>query len=140
MSKTIVFISGSSKIKHLNKEMTDVLDKLIALTPRPEVIIGDCYGVDELVQKYLKKHNYENVTVYCSSQEPRWKCCSYDKYVSLWDKAQGKQGEDFYQVKDKAMCEACDYAIAFWNGVSYGVKCNIERLKSMKKQILIIKG
>lgn len=129
----IVFISGSSKLKSLDKRMTDCLDEYMA--KNVSFIVGDCYGADELAQDYLKKHNYEDVTVYCSTKEPRWKRCRYSNYVSLWEKAQGKQGEDFYQVKDKAMCEACDEAIAFWNGNSYGVKCNLERCLSLNKPV-----
>lgn len=129
----IIFISGSSKLKSLDKRMTDCLDEYMA--KKASFIVGDCYGADELAQDYLKNHNYEDVTVYCSTQEPRWKRCRYSNYISLWEKAQGKQGEDFYQVKDKAMCEACDEAVAFWNGNSYGVKCNLERCLSLNKPV-----
>jgi hypothetical protein len=31
------------------------------------------------------------------------------------------------------MTEDCDVALAFWNGTSYGVKCNIERCKKLGK-------
>ena len=95
----IVFISGSSKLKSLDKRMTDCLDEYMA--KKASFIVGDCYGADELAQDYLKEHNYEDVTVYCSTQEPRWKRCRYSNYVSLWEKAQGKQGEDFYQVNSE---------------------------------------
>lgn len=127
----IVFISGSSKLKSLDKRMTDCLDEYMA--KKVSFIVGDCYGADELAQKYLKSKNYEDVTVYCSQEKPHPKRCKYDKYISLWEQAQGKEGEEFYQVKDKAMCEACDEAIAFWNGSSYGVKCNLERCMSLNK-------
>jgi hypothetical protein len=36
------------------------------------------------------------------------------------------------------MCEACDGAIAFWNGISYGVKCNIARIKASGKPLKVI--
>lgn len=127
----IVFISGSSKLKSLDKRMTDCLDEYMA--KKVSFIVGDCYGADELAQKYLKSKNYEDVTVYCSQEKPHQKRCKYDKYISLWEQAQGKEGEEFYQVKDKAMCEACDEAVAFWNGSSYGVKCNLERCMSLNK-------
>jgi hypothetical protein len=129
-----VFISGSSKIKRLNKEMTDCLDEL--MTQDVQVIVGDCYGVDFLAQKYLKAHNFDRVTVYTSTETPRRSV--YPNFVSLWEQSKGKEGEEFYQVKDKAMCDACDGAIAFWNGVSYGVKCNIDRIKASGKPIRII--
>ena len=101
-----------------------------------QVIVGDCYGVDILAQKYLEAHGFDRVTVYTSTETPRR--CEFPNVVSLWEQAQGKFGEDFYQVKDKAMCEACDGAIAFWNGISYGVKCNIERIKASGKPLKVI--
>ena len=131
----IVFVSGSSKLKKLTQEMMTCLDNFIDLNV--SFIVGDCYGADELAQKYLKSKCYEDVTVYCSTETPRAKRCSYDKYVSLWSESQGKSGEDFYQVKDKAMCMACDIAVAFWNGSSYGVKCNIIRCLDLNKTCLV---
>ena len=130
-----IFISGSSKIKKLTQEMKDCLDAVIK-QPNSEVIVGDCYGVDILAQKYLKEHGYDNVTVYCSQETPRRTV--YDKFISMYEQAKNMQGEDFYQVKDKEMCNACDTAIAFWNGTSYGVKCNIERIQQMNKPLTII--
>lgn len=130
-----IFISGSSKIKKLNQEMTNCLDELIK-QPNNEVIVGDCYGVDILVQKYLKEHGYTNVTVYCSQKTPRR--TEYNNYISMYEQAKNLNGEDFYQVKDKEMCNQCDSAIAFWNGTSYGVKCNIERIQQMNKPLTII--
>ena len=40
------------------------------------------------------------------------------------------------------MCEECDEAVAFWNGNSYGVKCNLERCISLNKPVtyFIAKG
>ena len=127
----IVFISGSSKLKHLNEDMKKCLDDY--MSKNVSFIVGDCYGADELAQKYLKSKGYKDVTVYCSTKKPREKHCNYDKFVSLWNELQGKQGEDFYQVKDSAMCKACDEAVAFWNGNSYGVKCNLIRCLDMNK-------
>lgn len=127
----IVFISGSSKLKKLTTEMKTCLDNYMYLNA--SFIVGDCYGADELAQKYLKSKGYEDVTVYCSTETPRAKRCSYDKFVSLWNESQGKTGEDFYQVKDAAMCKACDEAVAFWNGSSYGVKCNLIRCLDLNK-------
>lgn len=128
----IVFISGSSKLKKLTEEMKQCLDFYMEF--KASFIVGDCYGADELAQKYLKSKGYEDVTVYTSTEKPREKRCSYDKFVSLWNESQGKTGEDFYQVKDAAMCNACDEAVAFWNGSSYGVKCNLIRCLDLNKR------
>jgi len=115
--------------------MKKCLDEVIA-DPDAKVIVGDCYGVDILAQRYLKEKGFIKVTVYCSTPKP--KRTEFPNFVSTWNEAQGLEGEDFYQVKDKEMCNLCDSAIAFWNGVSYGVKCNIERIQAMNKPIQII--
>lgn len=132
--KTTVFISGSSRIKKLNDEMKKCLDDLMQRDVC--VIVGDCFGIDHLAQKYLKQHGFSDVTVYCSTETPRK--CEFPNVKSMWAESQGKTGEDFYQVKDKAMCNECDEAIAFWNGYSYGVKCNIDRVRAMNKPMTVI--
>ena len=96
----IVFISGSSSLTELTPDMKKCLDK--HMSRGASFIVGDCKGGDELAQNYLKEHNYEDVTVYCSTRTPRANRCRYTKFISLWEKAQGKTGEEFYQVKDKA--------------------------------------
>ena len=55
----IVFISGSSKLKSLDKRMTDCLDEYMA--KKASFIVGDCYGADELAQDYLKNGLYYNI-------------------------------------------------------------------------------
>ena len=87
--KTTVFISGSSKIKKLNEEATKCLDELMKRDVR--VIVGDCYGVDILAQKYLKKNGFTDVTVYTSTETPRR--CEFPNFVSMWKQSEGKQGE-----------------------------------------------
>lgn len=64
----IVFVSGSSKLKHLNEDMKSCLDDY--MSKNASFIVGDCYGADELAQKYLKSKGYEDVTVYCSVEKP----------------------------------------------------------------------
>lgn len=126
-----VFVSGSSALTELTPEMMNALDEM--MTKRVQFLIGDCYGADELAQRYLKAKGYEDVIVYCSQEKQHARRICYDRVKSLWDKAKGKTGEEFYQVKDAAMTEDCDIALAFWNGTSYGVKCNIERCKKLGK-------
>lgn len=65
----IVFVSGSSKLKKLTEEMKKCLDEHVS--KNASFIVGDCYGADELAQKYLKSkrlrrrhslHVYRNFT------------------------------------------------------------------------------
>ncbi len=133
--KTKVFVSGSSHIKELSDEMLNCLNELMAR--KVTILVGDCYGVDLLVQKYLRGLEYKDVVVYCSSMTPRKGNCLFPTVRSLWELARGKTGEMFFEVKDDAMTKDCDEAVAFWNGVSYGVKCNIERCRKYGKHIRI---
>lgn len=126
----IVFISGSAKLKKLTNEMTACLDEY--MSKHASFIVGDCYGADELAQKYLKSKNYEDVTVYCSQEKPA-KRCHYTNFVSLYEQSKDKTGNEFFEVKDKAMCEKCDEAVMFWNGSSYGVKRNIMQCIDLDK-------
>ena len=75
----IVFISGSSKLKKLSSAMKECLDKY--MKQNVSFIIGDAYGADALAQKYLKDNNYEDVTIYTSTETPRYKNCSYYKFA-----------------------------------------------------------
>lgn len=133
--KTKVFVSGSSHIKELSDEMLNCLNELMAR--KVTILVGDCYGVDLLVQKYLRGLEYKDVVVYCSSMTPRKGNCLFPTVRSLWELARGKTGAMFFEVKDDAMTKDCDEAVAFWNGVSHGVKCNIERCRKYGKPIRV---
>ena len=49
-----VFIGGSIGIDYLDYTVTDELDKY--MSGELEILVGDAYGVDKLVQKYMDKH------------------------------------------------------------------------------------
>lgn len=49
----IIFIGGSKTVKSLSSEIISALEKIIE--KQYEVIIGDCFGADLLVQKHLHK-------------------------------------------------------------------------------------
>lgn len=133
--KPTVFITGSAKIKQLSESMKVCLDGLIIRDVH--IVIGDCYGVDILAQKYLKKKGFNDVTVYCSTETPRR--CEFPNFISMWKESQGKEGAEFFEVKDKEMCQICTEAVAFWNGTSHGVKRNIDHVRSLGKHVTVIK-
>ena len=64
-----VFISGSISIPYLDYIAKDELDKY--MSGELEILIGDAYGVDGLVQKYMKTNGYDNVTIYASNGRAR---------------------------------------------------------------------
>ena len=119
-----IFISGSKKINILYPKVINRLNSLIK--ENANIFIGDCYGIDSLVQAYLYSLKYKNVTIVCSGIEPRckildqsWKviCLNYDNNIN-----------NFYAFKDRYMTELCDFGICIWNGKSKASKNNIERL------------
>ena len=120
-------ISGSRNIKTLNPEVINSLNKIIEL--EFEIIIGDCYGIDTLIQRYLKSRNYQKVTVYHIGNHPR------NNLGFNTVKVQGKS----YKDKDIAMCRIANYGLAIWDGsrgiIYYartGTLANINRVKKTK--------
>ena len=54
-----LFIGGSKTVTALNNEIRKVIDTFCE--QNAEILIGDCFGADKLVQRYL--HEKENVVV-----------------------------------------------------------------------------
>ena len=64
-----IFISGSKNINnHLPDRILELIDSIIM--EGTDIIIGDCLGIDKMVQKYLDSVGYRNVTVYVSGSKP----------------------------------------------------------------------
>lgn len=116
----IVMISGSRSVNKLPQSALNSLDKIMELNF--DIIIGDCYGIDTLVQKYLKSKNYQKVTVYHINNKPR----NNLGFNSV------KIRENRYLDKDIAMAEIADYGLAIWDGKSKGTQNNIKRIKRTK--------
>lgn len=47
----IIFIGGSKTISQLNNAIIRYIDKMCS--DNADFLVGDCYGVDKLVQSYL---------------------------------------------------------------------------------------
>ena len=126
-----VFIGGSIGIDYLDYTVTDELDKY--MTGELEILVGDAYGVDNIVQKYLGKHGYKNVKVYASNGCARnniglWKVQAIEVPSSVY-------GREFYTYKDCAMSADCDFGFMIWDGKSQGTQANILRLVNMNKGV-----
>ena len=129
-----LFIGGSKRLKEIEgKRSFEVIDA--AMQNGFEILVGDCQGVDTIVQKYLLKHGYKNVTVYASGtrlvrhNEGGWPV----KHVVLDSSLSG--GYDFYRQKDVQMITDCDCALLIWDGESRGTKQNIIDLKASGKPV-----
>lgn len=131
-----VFVSGSKSISTLSNEFLELLSE--AVREGSEILVGDCYGVDSAVQKYLASIGYPNVTVYCSGEEPRNYFLENGKIHSCAELAKGLTGREFQYVKDIEMCKDCDYGIALWDSKSAGTGENIKRLHALGKEMKII--
>lgn len=122
----IIFISGSRWIKELDNSVCQKLNKIISLNYR--VIVGDCSGVDFLVQSYFKQANYANLTVYHAFEKPR-----HNLFGANTIRVPGKS----HTAKDIEMSKGCDYGYAIWDGTSPGTFNNIKRLIQMNKWCLV---
>ena len=132
-----VFISGSESISKLPEEVKSLLDTFIATDA--EILVGDCYGVDDAVLGYLDLKEYSNVTVYYSGEFPRNFFALCVKTCSCAENAVGLTGSEFHYVKDIQMAKDCDQAIMIWDGKSKGTGENIRRIKEMGKPYKVIK-
>lgn len=127
--KKKIFISGSKSISKLTDEMIAALDKIIQ--DGDTVLVGDCYGVDLAVQKYLLQKGYSDEVVYCSGEQPRHHLIG--TIHSCAKDAAGLKGRAFQYVKDEAMCKDCDEAYGFWDGKSPGTSENAKRVQLLGK-------
>lgn len=127
--KKKIFISGSKSISKLTDDMIAALDKIIQ--DGDTVLVGDCYGVDLAVQKYLLEKGYADVFVYCSGEQPRNHVVG--TVHSCAKDAAGLKGRAFQYVKDEAMCKDCDVAYGFWDGKSLGTSENARRVGLLGK-------
>ena len=133
-----IFISGSKSISSLPELAKTFIDQFIE--NNDEILIGDCYGIDAVVQKYLESKGFSNVTIYCSGVIPRNNFTSSAKIRSCAEATKGLSGNAFHYVKDIQMANDCDQALMIWDGESKGTAENIRRMKEMGKLFVVIRG
>ena len=127
-----VFISGSISIKKIPRDVFTSLDKIIS--SNFEILVGDAYGVDKLVQEYCLNKNYFRVTVYSILATPRNRISEYFNYKKIQVDVNIKNGAERQQQKDIAMTKDSDYSFVIWDEKSRGSYQNIVRaIKSNKK-------
>ena len=131
-----VFISGSRSFKHLPHSFKEDIIRL-AESKKCKFLVGDCDGVDSLVQKLLYDIHYKDVTVYASGRVPRNFYGSIYWEKKLLDYPKIHDLRKYYEQKDIVMSTDCDTAIVLWDGNSRGTKNNIDRIRSMGKEVLI---
>lgn len=115
---TFVFISGSRSIKTLPPAALESLQAIIA--QGFTVLVGDCFGVDTLIQDYLAERQYQNVIVCHIRTRPRTNRGFKTHQVA------GTRETD----KDAYMGQKANYGLAIWDGVSPGTAKNVVRVKT----------
>lgn len=140
MEKEKVFISGSRGFTYLPKDFKESIEWLVELKSY-EFLVGDCAGIDLLVQQLLYSMHCKDVTVYCSGNCPRnfngsvaWRI---NRLGFPKPEVNGGGLVAYYALKDIRMSRDCDKALVLWNGSSRATKNNIDRLKEMGKKVVL---
>lgn len=128
-----VFIGGSISIKDFGLEAGLLIEDF--MSDYIDVLVGDASGVDKDVQTYLDASYYGNVTVYACNGKARnnvggWKVKAIDVPTGLY-------GREYYEQKDVAMTNDCDFGLMIWDGKSKGTLNNIKRLIEAGKQCYV---
>jgi len=130
-----VFISGSMRIKNLDKKVLNRINNIVSSDY--QVIVGDANGVDCSIQEYLKSKETKLVVVYCSGDQPRNNIGHWELEKTHTNAAPGTRA--FYTAKDIKMAKDCDYGLMIWDAKSTGTLSNsIELLKRKKISLVFV--
>lgn len=127
-----LFLGGSKTAKAKKTVIREKLGR--AVEEHTEFLIGDCYGADTAMQKFLAEIDYPRVTVFTAHKVPRHNCGNWP--VNTID---GILTESFaaQRKKDAAMAKAADCGFMFWDGKSKGTFVNIIDLLGQSKPVCI---
>jgi len=130
-----VFISGSMRIKNLDKNVILRIDNI--LNSNCLVIVGDADGVDTSIQKYLRDKHSKSVVVYCAGDQVRNNIGHWLVERICSNATPGTR--EFFTAKDLKMADDCDYGFMVWDTKSTGTLSNaIELLKREKISLVYI--
>ncbi len=130
---TKVFVSGSMKIRRLDRKVVCRLDRI--LDQEFWVLVGDAKGVDSSVQDYLKSRGAESVYVYCTGGAPR---NNIGEWEAVGVESKSPPGtRQYYTAKDVRMATDCDYGFMIWDCRSTGTLSNAIELLTQGKKALV---
>lgn len=130
---TIVFLSGSRRIRHINDLIRSRIDNMIRQDF--SVVIGDADGADKAMQEYLAERRYSKVIVYCSGNTCRNNIGRWEVRNIPVNHRPGSR--EFYVVKDVAMADQADFGFLVWDGKSAGTFGNLLELVKRGKKALV---
>ena len=135
-----VFVGGSKAIKALPKAMADKLVEL--MEQDAEIIVGDCKGADELIQRHMRQRRYDLVTVYAVEGKERCNLGNWDvKAISRpWRERRFDRYNNYayYLEKDRAMALDADCAVMIWDRRSRGTFLNILNMVALGKPTRVV--
>lgn len=130
---TKVFIGGSRNIRKLSSSVTARIDNIIER--KFIILVGDAYGADTCIQRYLAEKQYENVVVFhaghvCRNNIGNWETRAVPANFN-------QKGFEFYAVKDFEMARASDYGLMIWDAISKGTLNNVLNLLNEGRTVLV---
>lgn len=128
-----VFISGSMRIKRIDKKVEERIDNII--NSNFPILLGDAKGVDTSIQELVKSREYQNVTIYCSGAHVRNNIGRW-KVIKIKNEYE-KNSRLFFTAKDIQMAKECNYGLMVWDSKSTGTLNNVYELLSQGKKSLV---
>lgn len=130
---TKVFIAGSMNIKHLDPQVKERIDKIVASDF--EIVVGDADGVDTSIQWHLYSLGMSKAKIFCSGTRPRNNVGEWPIQTIETNYAQGTRA--FFTAKDIRMAEVADYGLMIWDTKSTGTLSNVIELLMRKKKSVV---
>ena len=123
-----IMFSGNHTVKELSPAVIQMIDRIVI--GNHKVVVGDCSGVDRLVQDELKARGYNNVRVVHIKSEPRYNAGFEMVQIS------GKKQTD----KDRAMCKWADVGVCVFHRQrgKGGTGRNLDDLQKQGKTAVIV--
>ena len=128
-----VFVAGSRALSRLTPQIRERLDNI--MSRNLAVLVGDANGADKAVQRYLAKHQYSRVVVYCMescrNNVAEWPARHHQSARSA------KRDRHYYGIKDAAMAKDATCGFMLWDGVSKGTLTNTVNLLNARKIVVL---
>jgi len=129
-----VFIGGSRHISRLSAQVKERLNNII--NNGHKVVVGDAAGADKAIQKHMLDAAYNNVTVFCSGDQPRNNLGGW--LIHSITPPKSSKGFQFYAAKDREMALEADFGLMIWDSKSPGTVLNVLRLVRAEKFAVLI--
>ncbi len=128
-----IFISGSMRIKNINKVVLERIENIIY--EQFTILVGDADGVDASIQQILTKKSYKNVKVYCTGNYPRNNIGKWELVTVQTDHK--PKTRLYFTAKDLEMAKHCDYGLMIWDSKSTGTLSNVYQLLTFQKTSVV---